>query len=276
MMEVLKVGGAVAGGGLVSMLSRMGDDLKPLNDYEKAQVSAIQEWKHEAPSVVSKGVGFLFTPAISLINDLIPQAMMSTALDLSNSAGKWMADLGTLKSDAGVNDFSELLDADLNRCDKLADSVHTWAIGVAFSEGGVTGFFGLPGLVVDIPLIISFALRTIHRVGLAYGFNLETEQEKQFALGILSASGANSVEEKIAALTMLRAIQVTIAQQTWKKMAEQAAKEAFSKEAGIIAIRNLAKQIGINLTKRKVLEAIPFIGAGVGATVNSWYIKDVG
>jgi hypothetical protein len=129
---------------------------------------------------------------------------------------------------------------------------------------------------VDVPLIISFALRTIHGIGLAYGFKLETEDERQFALGILSAGGANSIEEKIAALTMLRSIEVTIAKQTWKKMAEQAAKETFGKEAGILAIRNLAKQLGINLTKRKALQSIPFISAGIGASVNGWYVKDIG
>ena len=38
----------------------------------------------------------------------------------------------------------------------------------------------------------------------------------------------------------------------------------------------MAKQIGINITKRKALQAIPVIGALVGGSVNGWYIKDVG
>ena len=41
-------------------------------------------------------------------------------------------------------------------------------------------------------------------------------------------------------------------------------------------IKNLAKQLGVNLTKRKALHAIPAIGALVGASVNGWYIKEVG
>ena len=254
----------------------MNDEPNPLNDYEKEQVRAIQEWKQQEPSVTSKVVNYVFAPVTWLVSHLIPQAAMRGALDLSSVAGKWLAEIGTLKADAGVSEFSELLNAELNKCDNLADSVHNWAIGLATTEGGVAGFFGLPGMVVDIPLIVSFALRTIHGVGLAYGFSLDTEADRQFALGILSASGANSVEEKIAALTMLRSIEVTLAKQTFKKMGEQAAKETFSKEAGILLIRNLAKQLGINLTKRKALQAIPFIGAGIGASVNGWYIKDVG
>jgi hypothetical protein len=56
----------------------------------------------------------------------------------------------------------------------------------------------------------------------------------------------------------------------------KAARERLSKEAAIIGIRNLAKQLGINLTKRKALAAIPVIGATIGGTVNGWYLKEVG
>ena len=147
-------------------------------------------------------------------------------------------------ADAGVKDFADLRRAPLQQCDQLADSVHNWAVGLAAAEGGITGFFGLPALVADVPLVISFALRTIHRIGLCYGFEMKTEEDRRFVLGVLAASGANSIEEKVAALAALRAIEVTLAKQTWKKMAEQAAKEALSKEAGILAVRNPCKAAG--------------------------------
>ncbi|MDR7074179.1 hypothetical protein J2X07_003174 [Fictibacillus barbaricus] len=134
----------------------------------------------------------------------------------------------------------------------------------------------MPGTVVDIPTTITFALRTIHKIGLCYGYECKTEDEKSFVLGILAASGANSVEEKTAAILALKSIQNTIAKQTWKKMAEKAAQQPFGKEAAILAIKNLAKQLGINISKRKALQAIPIIGALVGASANAWYIKDVG
>jgi hypothetical protein len=247
-----------------------------MSEYERAQGQAIRAWKEQEPSVVSKAVGYLFAPIVWLVNKIIPQAALRGALDLSDTAGKWMAQIGTLKSDAGVKEFSELRRAPLHECDRLADSVRNWAVGLATAEGGITGFFGLPGMVADVPLVITFALRTIHRVGLCYGFEMNTEEDRKFVLGILAASGANSIEEKLAALTTLRSIEVTLTKQTWKKMAEQAAKEALSKEAGVLAVRNLAKQLGVNLTKRKALQSIPYIGAGVGASVNHWYIKDVG
>jgi len=252
------------------------DDNDGLSDHENAQVSAIREWKRQEPSVVSKTIGAIFAPIVWLINQIIPKVALQGALDLSDTASKWLAQIGTLKADAGVKDFADLRRAPLQQCDQLADSVHNWAVGLAAAEGGITGFFGLPALVADVPLVISFALRTIHRIGLCYGFEMKTEEDRRFVLGVLAASGANSIEEKVAALAALRAIEVTLAKQTWKKMAEQAAKEALSKEAGILAVRNLAKQLGINLTKRKALQSIPYIGAGIGASVNAWYVREVG
>lgn len=63
---------------------------------------------------------------------------------------------------------------------------------------------------------------------------------------------------------------------TWKKIMDKAAQQQLSKEAAILAIRNLAKQLGVNLTKRRAMAAIPAIGAAVGGSVNGWYLKEVG
>jgi hypothetical protein len=87
---------------------------------------------------------------------------------------------------------------------------------------------------------------------------------------------ANSVEEKLAALTAIRAIETILLKQTWKKMAETAAKNQFSKEGAIIGLKALAKQLSINITKRKALAAIPYIGALIGGSMNAWYVRDIG
>ena len=54
----------------------------------------------------------------------------------------------------------------------------------------------------------------------------------------MAASGANDMSEKLAALATLRSIEVTIAKQTWKKMAQTAAQGQMSKEAAIIGLKN--------------------------------------
>jgi hypothetical protein len=247
-----------------------------LSEYETKQIDAIRAWKLEEPGVVSKSVGWITIPVVWLFHRIVPTAAIQGVLDAANWAGYTMADSGDITRKGGVDQISDLKDKSLELSDTLANRVHNWAIGVATAEGGATGSAGLAGIVLDIPAIITLALRTVHKIGLCYGYDCSGEPNKSFVQGILSASGANSMSEKIAALATLRSIEVSVAKQTWKALAEKAATLQFSKEAGIISIRNLAKQLGVNLTKRKVLQAIPGIGAAVGASVNGWYIKEVG
>jgi hypothetical protein len=130
-------------------------------------------------------------------------------------------------------------------------------------------------MAADIPAIITIAFRTINKIALCYGFENKTEEDNQRVLSILSASGANTLQEKQLALLTLKQLQVIIAKTTWKKMTQKAVANQLSKDAGIIAIKGLAKQLGVNLTKRKALQTIPVVGAAVGASVNGAYINDV-
>lgn len=247
-----------------------------LTKYERDQIREIKRWKSEEPSVVSKAFGIILSPVTWLVSKIIPEAAIRGALDFSSSVAEWLTDTKDIVRDAGVSSVSELRNHDLEKSDNLANEVHNWAIGIASAEGGVAGTVGLPGMAVDVPAVIVLALRTIHKIGVCYGYEVNTKHDKDFVLAILAASGANEMGEKLAALATLRTVEVAIAKQTWKQLGMKAAKNQMGKEAGIIGIKSLAKQLGINLTKRKALQAIPAIGALVGASVNGWYIKEVG
>ena len=112
-------------------------------------------------------------------------------------------------------------------------------------------------------------------IGSCYGFTGDTEREREFVLSVLAVAGASSVAQKQAALVTLRQLQITIARQTFKKMAETAAQRTLGFESAIIAARDLAKSLGVNLSKRKMLQAVPVVGAGVGAAVNVKFMSDV-
>lgn len=247
-----------------------------LTNYERNQVEAIRDWKADEPSVVSKAFGVALSPVAWIVNKVIPVSAIQGALDLSSSAASWLTDTKDVLRDAGVSSVADLRKHDLEVSDCLADEVHNWAIGLATVEGGATGATGVFGMALDIPAIVVLALRTIHKVGVCYGFEVKTKQDREFVLGILAVSGANEMGEKLAALGTLRAVEVSVMKQTWKHLGQVAATQKMGREAGIMGIKALARQLGINLTKRKALQSIPVIGAVVGASVNGWYIKEVG
>lgn len=249
---------------------------KELTKYENRQVQLIKDWKAEEPSVVSKFLGIILSPMTRLVNKIIPEAAIQGVLDFSSSAAEWLTDSSNIIQDNNVATLEELQSQDLMLSDELANKVHNWAIGIATLEGGGTGAAGLPGMVIDIPAIITLALRTIHKIGVCYGFEVRTKEDREFILTIMATSGSNDMREKLAALAILRSIDVKITKQAGKSPGQRAAHEKMSQDAAIIGIKNLAKQLGINLTKRKTLQAIPAFGAIVGASVNGWYIKEVG
>ena len=247
-----------------------------LSDYEAAQVEGVRAWKKEEPGVISQGLGFAIQPFAWLVRQIVPEKAMVAAIEGCNTAGMYLADQKDLVREASVKSISQLKKKDLQLSDSLADSCQNWAIGIAAAEGAAAGAGGIFTAPIDIPAIITLAFRTIHKVGLCYGYECKTPVDNQFVLGIVAASGANSMEEKVGALASLKIIERVLVTQTWKKMGEKAAETVVSKEGAIIAIRGLAKQLGVNLTKRRALAAIPFIGAAVGGTMNAWYIKEVG
>ena len=71
-------------------------------------------------------------------------------------------------------------------------------------------------------------------------------------------------------MVFMRQIQVDIAKKTWKKLAEEGGRAAIGP-----LVRQAAKSIGINLTKRKALMLVPAIGAIIGASFDGMYLQDI-
>ena len=136
-----------------------------------------------------------------------------------------------------------------------------WAIGFAGSEGFATGLGGTATMVADVGAVIVLAFRTIHKIAMCYGYEVKSAEDKEFVLNILSVSGANDMKEKKEALLALKSDFLQ------KKIIEEVLMSNL--------VKKVAKQLGINLTKRKLMQIMPIIGAGIGAAVNASYINDI-
>ena len=246
-----------------------------ISKYEENQFNEIVKWEEQEPSVVAQSLNILMKPITWLIQKVIPTKAIQGALVASNWLAEEITDSEDIIRDGGVNSIEELRHKDLELSDMLANEVHNWANGVATAEGGAAGFFGIAGMVIDVPTLITLSLRTIHKIGLCYGYECKTESDQHFAYAIMSAAGANTVQEKAISVATLAAMNSTITKMTWKKIAEKAVENKYGKEAAILAIKNLAKQLGVNITKRKASQAIPVVGSVVGAAINLAFINDM-
>lgn len=240
------------------------------------QYALIKAWENEEPGVVSKTFGKLLSPVGKLISVVVPEKVIESAINAANAAAQYLTDTDDVLRDGNVESIEELRTKDLKLCDEMADSVHNWAVGIATAEGVAGGFVGLPGLAADIPFITTLALRTIHKIGVCYGYVADVsnaEEEKAFVLGVLAAANASTLGEKASFILGLKQISLLIQRNAWKKLAEMGSTSFLAKS--IVSVRQAAKLIGVNLTKRKASQSIPFIGGAVGAALNASFINDI-
>lgn len=250
-----------------------------LTEYEAEQLSAIQAWKTEEPSVISKSLGTVFTPVSWLTQKLIPEKAIRGAIYAAMKTADKLSDRGDIKKAGNVSQIQDLLSKELQFLDKLAATVHHWAIGLATTGGIATGFGGAVTLAADIPATVTLALRTIYKIGLCYGYESKTDEDRRFILAVLAIPSANSIGDKMIALNTLGAVRTTPKRSLVPSpddAAESTQKKPLTKKDTDIGIDHLAKATGLNLSKRKVLQLIPAVGAVVGGSVNGWYLRDVG
>ncbi len=245
-----------------------------LSDYEKKQIAAIEKWKDEKPGIISSALGTFIHPAASMVQIVVPDAIIRNAMEFCAAGARFTAGDGQdILKHGGVAGFEELKSADLEKCDQLAATVQKWAVGYGAAEGMTTGVAGLAGLVADIPAIVTLSMRTIYRTAMCYGFEVKSYRDNEFLMAVMAAASANSTDEKKGAVEQMQ--RIMLKEKDPELLKEEAGQDYMSSEAANVGFKTLARQLGINLTKRKALQAIPFLGAGVGAAVNAWFLNEI-
>ncbi|WP_177504107.1 EcsC family protein [Anaerosinus sp.] len=245
-----------------------------MSEYEETQYCLIQQWKSAEPGIIAKALDKVTAPASWVLEKIIPLQGIKYVLDSANSIAKKTTDVEKLKNTAAVAEIKYLRHKGLAISDFLAHDIEKWALGIAATEGAATGWAGFTGLVIDVPAVITLALRTIYKIGLCYGYEGIEVWEQDFVFGILSAAGANTIEEKMAALTMMNEINIVLEEESNRLMGEFAKKQ-LNRRYAVMTVEKLAKQLGMNMARRKLMQALPVISSGVGAAINVWYINEV-
>lgn len=256
------------------------------DDYTKQRKSEIARWESRQQGVVAKSVaelskGILWLPKragqLLIPNKVqlkVADRIERTLCKLNNGVADYFVNATEIRGrvEQARNDVGHALKA----ADTTARHYWNWHLGYAAAEGGAMGAVGLFGLAADVPALTTIALRVIYQIAACYGYDIQNEREREYALNVLQTGSAADLEAKAAFLAELKKIEETLVKVTWKKMAESLAKGEVGHEAALAAIRAFAKQLGIQLTKRKALQIVPVVGAAAGASFNAVFINDIG
>jgi hypothetical protein len=145
--------------------------------------------------------------------------------------------------------------------------------GMVFVSGAVGGFFGFPGLVVELPISTTLMLRSIADIARSEGEDLSSTDTHLACITVFALGGRSRGDN--AAETAYYAIRAALTQ-TLSEAAEFIAQRGIAEEGTPMMIRVMAKlasRLGVIVTDKMAAEMVPILGALGGASINVLFIS---
>ena len=139
-------------------------------------------------------------------------------------------------------------------------------------SGGVGGFFGLPGIVVELPVTTTLMLRGIAEIARDEGEDLDLLETRMACVQVFALGGRSEIDD--AAETGYYGVRLALSGYMTSATHSVAA-QGFSAEAAPVVLRlanAIARRFGLVISQRAALQIMPVIGALGGASVNTIFM----
>ncbi|MGA9639603.1 EcsC family protein [Flavobacterium sp.] len=223
---------------------------KDSQDLRKAMVLL------ENPGIAAKITNFIGSPIEKGI-EMLPESWSDKIGDITQTALLKATDIAIFT----LNDRPK------------GEASNWWHKIGATVSGGVGGFFGLPALIVELPISTTIMLRSIADIARAEGESISDLDTKLACLEVFALGGKsksdNAAESGYFVVRAALAKSVTEAAQfiATKSLAEK------SSPALMKLIVKIAERFSIQVTEKIAAQSIPAIGAAGGAIVNAIFIS---
>lgn len=261
-----------------------------LSEYERRAFQEIEASNAPGSGVVSRAITYVSdTKAIRWVAGHVPPIPLSIMrpvlksvqgfLEVLKDGSYWTySDEAILRAarreNLDVERIADLADKDLDALDRVARSFFAENKIMSALEGAGTGLGGIILIAADIPAVFTVAFRAIQQIGAAYGFDMKDPNMTPIVLSALGFAAGAEEATKVAALAdMHMAARMLARRLSYKKVAERTA-IGGAINALKLASKNMPQEIAKNITKKKLAQMIPFVGAAVGAGFNYWFISD--
>lgn len=141
-----------------------------------------------------------------------------------------------------------------------------------FTSGGAGGFFGLPGLALELPVSTTIILRSICDIARSESEDLQDSATKLACLEVFALGGRSSQDD--AAESGYFAVRLALARSVTHSFNYIAEKGLIDEAAPALLrlIAHIANRFGIQVSEKVAAQAIPLIGAAGGALINLIFI----
>ena len=251
------------------------------SDYEQHAIREIHVWKNpeigwfgEAMKMLNwpldKAADFILeTPGVG---DVIKNSIQGIT-SICNDLAQW-----TVRAEAIYKEFrdighttikkpTDILALDLGHVDRVVGWLDAKYKGIALVEGAGFGSLGLAGIPPDLAALMTYNLRAIGEYATYYGFDVSSQEERLFVMNVLGlASSPTDSSKALAMAQLVRIAQDVAKKRTWKQLEQH---------TFVQLIQQIAKALGIRLTKAKLAQTVPVTGAAVGGGFNIYFTAKV-
>ncbi len=144
---------------------------------------------------------------------------------------------------------------------------------LALGSGAVGGYFGLPGLLVELPVSTVLMLRAIADIARSQGED-PTSPETQLACVSVFAFGSRSDEDRYAEVGYyeVRTALALHLSSAMERIVHQGAK-AETLPATVEIVRLIARRFGVVVSDKAAAHLVPVVGATTGAVINVIFMQ---
>lgn len=250
------------------------------SDYETRARREIDAWKSPTIGWFGQAMRTINWP-LDKMGDLalktpgvgwVIEKSVGGLVDLANDAAQWSVRSETIheeyrKFGHPIHRPIDITKLDLVDVDRTIGWLGAKYKGLALAEGAAAGVAGLPGIPVDIAALVVLNLRAIGEYASYCGFDTTTQAERLFAMNVLGlASSPTDASKTIAMAQLVKIAQDVAKKKAWKELEQH---------AYVQVIQRIAKALSIRLTKAKLGEIIPYVGAAVGGGFNAYFTSKV-
>ena len=140
-------------------------------------------------------------------------------------------------------------------------------------SGGLGGFFGIPGLLAELPFSTTVMLRSIADIARNHGESISTPDTKTACIQVFAMGGPRKSDD--ASESIYYASRIALAREI-TAAGEFLAQKTIVDKGGPALVKLLiavAERFGIQVAQKTAVQLVPLIGAVGGASINLLFIS---
>lgn len=139
-------------------------------------------------------------------------------------------------------------------------------------SGGLGGFFGLPALLVELPVTTTLMLRAIADIARSEGQELDTPEGRLRCLEVFALGGPS--EEDDAAETGYYGVRLALSSYVASVSRHVLEHGLTGRGPAVVRLVSaIASRFGIVVSEKAAAQAVPWLGAAGGAAVNAIFMQ---